>query len=132
MTATASRLARTSDGDLFVGSPGWSYPSRRPEFYPAGLASEELLSFDAASLGSVELNSPGYRVPSEEQLARWAAAVPGGFRWSWAGVAVAPTPAAEIRPLVAGGTDVFAYFRHEDAPTAPAYAERLAALVRAA
>jgi uncharacterized protein YecE (DUF72 family) len=33
--------------------------------------------------------------------------------------------AERLQPLLAGGTDVFAYFRHEDAPTAPAYARRL-------
>jgi uncharacterized protein YecE (DUF72 family) len=38
--------------------------------------------------------------------------------------------AARIAPLLAGGLDVYAYFRHEDAPTAPAYAERLLQLVR--
>ena len=37
--------------------------------------------------------------------------------------------AALIRPLVAGGIEVYAYFRHEDEPTAPAYAERLLELV---
>jgi len=37
--------------------------------------------------------------------------------------------AGRIRPLLAAGTDVFAYFRHEDEPTAPAYAERLRELV---
>ncbi len=38
--------------------------------------------------------------------------------------------AARIRPLLSAGVDVFAYFRHEDAPTAPAYAARLLELVR--
>jgi len=33
--------------------------------------------------------------------------------------------AERIRPVLADGVDVFAYFRHEDEPTAPAYAERL-------
>jgi uncharacterized protein YecE (DUF72 family) len=37
--------------------------------------------------------------------------------------------AARIRPLVDGGFDVYAYFQHEDAPTAPHYAERLLELV---
>jgi uncharacterized protein YecE (DUF72 family) len=31
----------------------------------------------------------------------------------------------EIRPLLAQGVDIYAYFRHEDEPTAPRYAERL-------
>jgi len=33
--------------------------------------------------------------------------------------------ADRIRPLVTAGIDVFAFFRHEDEPTAPRYAERL-------
>jgi uncharacterized protein YecE (DUF72 family) len=33
--------------------------------------------------------------------------------------------AAEIHPLRAAGLEVYGYFRHEDEPTAPAYAERL-------
>jgi uncharacterized protein YecE (DUF72 family) len=36
--------------------------------------------------------------------------------------------AARIRPLLAAGVDVYAYFRHEDEPTAPAYAAGLLAL----
>jgi uncharacterized protein YecE (DUF72 family) len=39
--------------------------------------------------------------------------------------------AARIRPLLAQGLDVFAYFRHEDEPTAPEYAARLLELIRA-
>jgi uncharacterized protein YecE (DUF72 family) len=33
--------------------------------------------------------------------------------------------ATRIRPVLAAGIDVFAYFKHEDEPTAPAYAQRL-------
>ncbi len=33
--------------------------------------------------------------------------------------------AARIRPLVDDDVDVFAFFRHEDEPTAPRYAQRL-------
>jgi len=38
--------------------------------------------------------------------------------------------AGRIRPVVASGVDVFAYFKHEDEPLAPAYAQRLLALTR--
>jgi uncharacterized protein YecE (DUF72 family) len=34
--------------------------------------------------------------------------------------------AGRIRPLVDNGVEVYCYFRHEDEPTAPRYAERLA------
>ena len=205
---------------LSVGTSGWSYPSWRGDFYPEGLPSEDFLGFYAQRLLSVELNSTGYRLPSEEQFARWAEAVPDGFRFavkappralrdfgtfeervsrlgdrlgpvrvvvtssrddglltlllgstdlrvaldlrheSWAGVDVSPAVrtndwhadapfrylrfreppysepqlagiAARVRPLLAAGVEVFAYFQHEDAPTAPAYASRLLELVRA-
>jgi uncharacterized protein YecE (DUF72 family) len=204
---------------LSVGTSGWSYPSWRPGFYPEGTANEDFLPFYAARLPSVELNSTGYRLPSEEQFARWAAAVPAGFTFavkappralrdvatfeervrrlgdrlgpvrvvvesprddgllslllgstdlrvaldlrdeSWDGVEVAPAVrvndweadapfrylrfrepphsdvelakiAGRIGPLLAADVEVFAYFRHEDAPTAPVYAERLLELVR--
>jgi uncharacterized protein YecE (DUF72 family) len=38
--------------------------------------------------------------------------------------------AERIGPLLAAGVDVYAYFRHEDEPTAPAYALRLLQLLR--
>jgi uncharacterized protein YecE (DUF72 family) len=37
--------------------------------------------------------------------------------------------AMRIEPLLSSGLDVYAYFRHEDEPTAPRYAERLLELV---
>jgi uncharacterized protein YecE (DUF72 family) len=37
--------------------------------------------------------------------------------------------AERIGPLLGSGLDVYAYFRHEDEPTAPRYAERLLELV---
>lgn len=202
----------------WVGSSGWSYPSWRPDFYPAELAPEGFLSFYAERLQSVELNSTGYRLPSEEQFARWAEQVPDDFRFavkmppralralgtfeervrrlgdrlgpvrvvlesprddglltlllgstalplaldlrdpSWDGADVAPAVrvndweadalfrylrfreppyseddleafAARIQALLGEGIDVFAYFRHEDVPTAPAYAQRLLELI---
>jgi uncharacterized protein YecE (DUF72 family) len=204
---------------LSVGASGWSYPSWRPAFYPEGTANEDFLAFYAARLPAVELNSTGYRLPSEEQFSRWAAAVPDGFRFavkappralrdvatfeervrrlgdrlgpvrfvverprddgllalllgstslrvaldlrdeSWDGVDVAPAvrvgdwdadapfrylrfreppysdaelagPAARVRGLLEEGVEVYAFFRHEDEPTAPAYAARLRELVR--
>jgi uncharacterized protein YecE (DUF72 family) len=39
------------------------------------------------------------------------------------------TLAAQIRPLLAAGLDVYAFFRHEEEPTAPLYAEALHGLL---
>src|SRR5688500_14551324 len=68
--------------ELFAGSSGWSYASWRPAFYPSGLPNDGFLSFYARRLPSVELNSTGYRLPSEEQFERWAGQVPAGFRFA--------------------------------------------------
>jgi uncharacterized protein YecE (DUF72 family) len=39
--------------------------------------------------------------------------------------------AGRLRPLLEGGVRVYAYFKHEDEPSAPRYAERLLELVAA-
>ena len=68
--------------DVRVGTSGWSYPSWRPGFYPAGAKPEQFLRFYAERFDTVELNTTGYRLPAEEQFERWAAAVPDGFRFA--------------------------------------------------
>jgi uncharacterized protein YecE (DUF72 family) len=65
-----------------VGTSGWSYPSWRPGFYPAGLDPSEFLRFYAGRFTTVELNTTGYRLPSEEQFARWAEQAPDGFEFA--------------------------------------------------
>jgi uncharacterized protein YecE (DUF72 family) len=65
-----------------AGTSGWSYPSWRPGFYPAGLDPSEFLRFYAERFTTVELNTTGYRLPSEDQFARWAEQVPDGFEFA--------------------------------------------------
>ena len=211
VAVTASTVAGAQ-----VGTSGFSYPSWRPDFYPADSRPEEFLRLYAERLPSVELNVTGYRLPAEEQFSRWAATVPDGFTFAvkmppsalrrlgvfeervrvlgdrlgpvrlavetprddgmltlllgslgddlrlaldlrdptWDGVDVSPAVrvddldadaswrylrfreppwpedeidaiAARVRPLLATGIEVFAYFRHEDAPRAPVAARRL-------
>jgi uncharacterized protein YecE (DUF72 family) len=217
---------------LRAGASGFSFPSWKPGFYPAGTKQADFLGFYAQRLGTVELNTTYYRLPAAAQLERWAATVPDGFRFavkapmslsiwgrldegpgfcararalgdrlgpllvrlhdsrkrdddfltalldgidadlpvaldlrdpSWDGVeselagrtnvvlvnqlqAAAPFRylrlreppyddaalrawAQRIRGLLDDGATVFAYFRHEDEPSAPAYAARLMELV---
>jgi uncharacterized protein YecE (DUF72 family) len=76
--ATGSRtLARVS-----VGTSGWSYPTWRPGFYPAGLGPKAFLGFYAERFRTVELNTTGYRVPGVEQFRRWAEQAPDGFEFA--------------------------------------------------
>ena len=215
MTATRRNVA-----GAYVGASGFSYPSWKPVFYPADARPEEFLARYAERLPSVELNTTGYRLPSEASFERWAEQTPDGFRFavklpgqftrhlavfgerlrllgdrlgvvrvvaaqtadpgfvalllgsldpdvrvafdvrdeSWDAVDVSPAVrvddwdadapfryvrfreppysdddlrgfAERMQPLLAKGVDVHAYFRHEDEPTAPRYAERLLELL---
>jgi uncharacterized protein YecE (DUF72 family) len=65
-----------------AGTSGWSYPSWRPGFYPAGMDPSEFLAFYAQRFATVELNTTGYRLPSEDQFRRWAEQVPDGFEFA--------------------------------------------------
>jgi uncharacterized protein YecE (DUF72 family) len=210
---------------LYVGSSGFSYPTWKPGFYPAGTPQKDFLRVYAERLPAVEINSTFYQLPSEGRLADWAKQVPADFRFavkmsrqithfgrfdlistfcervrvlgdrlgpiriqlpaarprddgllrlylesldpaldyafdfehpSWATVGVplrvnsleADAPyrylrlreppyteadltacAAKLRPLLDDGIDLYVFFRHEDEPTAPAYAQQFARLL---
>jgi uncharacterized protein YecE (DUF72 family) len=221
MTLSVVATRESSLTRVHVGTSGWSYPSWKPGFYPAGTDSKEFLAHYATRFSTVELNTTGYRLPAEEQFARWAEQTPPGFTFApklagnrprivtefasrvrMLGDRLGPTRVSlknardegmielilgsldpgfrvafdleheswdGIEPrLAAAGTvrvndleseapfryvrfrdppyadedleqwaerlrevrePVFAYFRHEDAPTAPAYAHRLLALL---
>ena len=181
MTATG----KSSLAGVHVGTSGWSYPSWKPGFYPAGTDSKEFLAYYAQRFSTVELNTTGYRLPAEEQFARWAEQTPAGFTFapklagnrprivaefgtpvafdleheSWNGIEPRLAEASAVRVndleheapfryvrfrdppyadeqlqewaarLRETKEPVYAYFRHEDEPTAPRYAERLLELL---
>src|SRR5215211_7716194 len=66
----------------YVGTGGFSYPSWRPGFYPPDANPRDFLRLYAERLPSVELNTVFYRLPAEDQFARWAAQTPPGFRFA--------------------------------------------------
>src|SRR5919204_6589752 len=84
VTATDTSVRRVADASaqLFVGASGWSYPSWKPEFYPAGTDSRDFLRFYAQRFRTVELNTTGYRLPAEDQFRRWAEQTPSGFEFA--------------------------------------------------
>lgn len=65
-----------------VGTSGWSYPTWRPGFYPAGLDPSGFLAYYAERFPAVELNTTGYRLPAEDQFRRWAEQAPDGFEFA--------------------------------------------------
>ena len=67
---------------MYVGASGFSYPEWRGAFYPKRGRPADFLRFYSERLPSVELNNTFYRLPSEEQLERWAARTPPCFRFA--------------------------------------------------
>jgi uncharacterized protein YecE (DUF72 family) len=82
MTLSVVATWESSLSGAHVGTSGWSYPSWKPGFYPPGTDSKAFLSFYAERFSTVELNTTGYRLPAEEQFARWAAQTPPGFTFA--------------------------------------------------
>jgi uncharacterized protein YecE (DUF72 family) len=82
MTLSVVATGKSSLAGVHVGTSGWSYPSWKPGFYPAGTDSKEFLAHYARRFSTVELNTTGYRLPAEEQFRRWAETTPPGFRFA--------------------------------------------------
>jgi uncharacterized protein YecE (DUF72 family) len=68
--------------ELYIGTSGWSYPSWKPGFYPAGTDPKEFLRHYASHFSTVELNTTGYRLPAEGHFRRWAEQTPPGFTFA--------------------------------------------------
>jgi uncharacterized protein YecE (DUF72 family) len=69
--------------NLFVGTSGWSYPTWKPAFYPAGVPARAFLSYYASQLTAVEVNYTFRALPTASQIENWMASVPAGFRFSF-------------------------------------------------
>ena len=82
MTLSVVATGKSSLAVVQVGTSGWSYPSWKPGFYPAGTDSKEFLAHYARQFSTVELNTTGYRLPAEEQFTRWAEGTPTGFTFA--------------------------------------------------
>jgi len=64
---------------LVTGTSGYAYPQWRGRFYPDELPDDEMLSFYAAKLPTVEINNTFYRMPKTSVLETWAQKVPASF-----------------------------------------------------
>lgn len=68
---------RPVEAQIRIGTSGWTYADWKGRFYPAKLPQREWLAYYAQHFTTVELNVTTYRLPKENDLARWAAAPPG-------------------------------------------------------
>jgi uncharacterized protein YecE (DUF72 family) len=67
---------------LLIGTSGWAYPEWRGAFYPDRLPQRRFLEHYAGLLTACEVNATFYRTQAPSTLARWAASVPGAFRFA--------------------------------------------------
>ncbi len=67
---------------IYAGTSGWAYPSWKPDFYPAKLASAKFLNHYATLLNTVEVNYTFRRFPTEKLLRGWIEATPAGFQFA--------------------------------------------------
>jgi uncharacterized protein YecE (DUF72 family) len=67
---------------LQAGASGYAYQEWKGSFYPADIKAEDMLSWYAKRLPTVEINNTFYRLPKASVLEAWAAAVPEDFRFA--------------------------------------------------
>jgi len=67
---------------LYVGTSGFAYTEWRPDFYPAALKNDAMLSFYASRLPAVEINYTFYREPAQRTVDGWIAKTPDEFRFA--------------------------------------------------
>lgn len=63
----------------WIGTSGYNYPEWRGSFYPEKFPAAKMLEYYAERFNTVEVNYTFYRMPTEKQLAGWAATTPASF-----------------------------------------------------
>lgn len=68
--------------ELLAGASGYAYKAWQGSFYPAQIATEDMLAWYAERLPTVEINNTFYRMPKRTVLAHWAEVTPAPFRFA--------------------------------------------------
>jgi uncharacterized protein YecE (DUF72 family) len=71
-----------AEGAVHIGVGGWDFDPWRGTFYPPGLAKTKQLEHAGRHLTATEVNATFYKLQTPETYARWAKAVPDGFRFA--------------------------------------------------
>ena len=71
-----------ASGKIRVGIGGWDYDPWRGTFYPEGLAKTKQLAYAAQAMTAIEINSTYYSSQKPATFAKWAKAVPDGFKFA--------------------------------------------------
>ena len=82
-TLAAVPVAIKSTGRIFAGTSGYSYPQWKGSFYPEKTKTDQLLSYYANKLNTVEINNTFYRFPSEKVVQQWMSQTPEEFQFAF-------------------------------------------------
>ena len=67
---------------LLAGASGYSFKEWKGTFYPEKMKPEDMLSWYAERLPTVEINNTFYRMPATAMLENWAQTTPESFRFA--------------------------------------------------
>ena len=70
------------DARLLAGGSGYSYKEWKGSFYPESMKPDQMLTWYAERLPTVEINNTFYRMPRVAVLEQWANTVPADFRFA--------------------------------------------------
>ncbi|MBI3911034.1 MAG: DUF72 domain-containing protein [Armatimonadetes bacterium] len=70
------------EGQIHIGTSGWSYQHWRGVFYPSDLPSHRWIEFYARHFGTVEINATFYRLPQAKTFDGWRQKAPPGFLYA--------------------------------------------------
>lgn len=76
------RTSEASEGEIRVGVGGWDFDPWRASFYPPKLPRAKHLEHMASRLTAIEINATYYKLQTPDLFARWAKAVPDGFKFA--------------------------------------------------
>jgi len=77
-----SKKEQKNEPHVFLGTSAFTAAGWQGVFYPAGLKSQDFLSFYAQKFDSVEVNSTLYGCPTPRTVANWNAKTPDNFIFS--------------------------------------------------
>ncbi|MFD1951758.1 DUF72 domain-containing protein [Sphingomonas arantia] len=98
-------MSKSRPGTIRVGIGGWTYAPWRGTFFPDKLPHTRELEHAATRLTALEINATYYGRQKPETFAKWAAAVPDGFRF-----AVKASRYSTARKKLADGAESVAMF----------------------
>jgi uncharacterized protein YecE (DUF72 family) len=93
---------------LLAGASGYAFKEWKGTFYPEKIKPEDMLSYYAERLPTVEINNTFYRMPNVEMLKTWLAATPEQFRFAIK-ASRRITHIARLKPEAAADSVTFLY-----------------------